>query len=72
MNEMEESKISVIIPIYNGERYLHDCFESIKKQTYSNLEIILGFHIAEILELIKQLESILYLLIVMILSRKKL
>ncbi len=41
MNEMEESKISVIIPIYNGERYLHDCFESIKKQTYSNLEIIL-------------------------------
>ena len=33
--------ISVIIPIYNVERYLVKCIESVLKQTYSNLEIIL-------------------------------
>lgn len=34
-------KISIIIPIYNGEEYLRRCIDSIIKQTYSNLEIIL-------------------------------
>ena len=33
--------ISVVIPVYNVEKYLHKCIESILKQTYSNLEIIL-------------------------------
>lgn len=33
--------ISVIIPIYNVEPYLPDCIESVIKQTYTNLEIIL-------------------------------
>lgn len=33
--------ISVIIPIYNVEQYLKRCVESIRHQTYSNLEIIL-------------------------------
>lgn len=33
--------ISVIIPIYKAERYLDRCVNSIVKQTYSNLEIIL-------------------------------
>lgn len=33
--------ISVIVPIYNVENYLKRCIESIQKQTYSNLEIIL-------------------------------
>lgn len=33
--------ISVIIPVYNVENYLHKCVESIIHQTYSNLEIIL-------------------------------
>lgn len=32
--------ISIIIPIYNAERYLHRCLESVINQTYSNLEII--------------------------------
>lgn len=36
-----EDKISVIIPIYNVERYLHQCLDSIVKQTYKNLEILL-------------------------------
>ncbi|SDN05472.1 glycosyltransferase family 2 protein [Bacillus sp. OK048] len=32
--------ISIIIPVYNVEEYLDRCFESVKKQTYNNLEII--------------------------------
>lgn len=38
---MENKKISVIVPIYNKEDYLLVCIDSILKQTYSNLEIIL-------------------------------
>lgn len=34
-------KISVIVPIYNVEKYLPKCIESIINQTYTNLEIIL-------------------------------
>lgn len=33
-------KISVIIPIYNAEKYLNKCLDSIISQTYQNLEII--------------------------------
>ena len=33
--------ISVIVPVYNVEKYLSKCLESIKNQTYTNLEIIL-------------------------------
>lgn len=33
--------ISVVVPIYNAEKYLIRCIESIQNQTYSNLEIIL-------------------------------
>lgn len=34
-------KISVIVPVYRVERYLHRCIDSIISQTYRNLEIIL-------------------------------
>ncbi len=34
-------KISIIIPIYNVEKYLDKCIESVVNQTYKNLEIIL-------------------------------
>ena len=33
--------ISVIVPVYNVEKYLNKCIESIVNQTYTNLEIIL-------------------------------
>lgn len=36
-----EPLISVIVPIYNVEKYLDRCIESIVNQTYKNLEIIL-------------------------------
>lgn len=38
---MEGNLISIIVPIYNVDKYLNQCLESIKKQTYRNLEIIL-------------------------------
>lgn len=34
-------KISVIIPVYNGEKYIKRCIKSIKEQTFCNWEIIL-------------------------------
>ena len=33
-------KISVIIPVYNVEKYLRQCLDSVINQTYKNLEII--------------------------------
>lgn len=33
--------ISVVVPVYNVEQYLPNCLDSIKSQTYKNLEIIL-------------------------------
>ena len=38
---MKEELISVIIPIYNVERFLEKCIESIIKQTYKKIEIFL-------------------------------
>jgi len=36
-----EELISIIVPVYNVEKYLQRCVESIQNQLYSNLEIIL-------------------------------
>ena len=33
--------VSIIVPVYNSEKYLADCLNSICKQTYKNLQIIL-------------------------------
>ncbi|MDE6963459.1 MAG: glycosyltransferase, partial [Lachnospiraceae bacterium] len=43
MSRTEEEKplISVIVPVFNGQDYLEKCIESIEKQTYKNLEIII-------------------------------
>lgn len=38
---MMKDKISIIIPIYNVEKYLTRCLESVIHQTYGDLEIIL-------------------------------
>lgn len=34
-------KVSVVIPVYNGEEYLSKCLDSIKEQTLSNIQVIL-------------------------------
>ena len=33
--------ISVIVPVYNVEEYLEECLESIKQQTFTDIEVIL-------------------------------
>lgn len=38
--KLKESLVSVIIPIYNGGKFLPQCLESLVKQSYTNLEII--------------------------------
>lgn len=38
---MAQTLVSIIVPVYNVELYLEECVESIIKQSYSNLEIIL-------------------------------
>ena len=40
MTMNNEPKISVIIPVYNVEKYLQKCLDSVINQTYKNLEII--------------------------------
>lgn len=41
--EVEENKVlvSVIVPVYNVEDYLEECIASIRRQTYTEIEIIL-------------------------------
>lgn len=41
MMDLSHLKVSVIVPIYNVEKYLEQCIESILSQTHKNLEIIL-------------------------------
>lgn len=41
INHMERYKISVIVPVYNAERYIKKCAASLTGQTYENLEILL-------------------------------
>lgn len=41
LHEVSNPLVSVIVPIYNAEKTLHRCVESIISQTYHNLEIIL-------------------------------
>ena len=38
---MNGSKVSIVVPVYNVEKYLDMCVDSLVNQTYGNLEIIL-------------------------------
>ena len=37
---MSESKISIVIPVYNTEKFLNKCIDSVLNQSYKNIEII--------------------------------
>ena len=36
----KNSKVTIIIPVYNGEKYLEKCLNSIDNQDYKQIEII--------------------------------
>ena len=38
---MKDITVSIVVPIFNVEKYLEDCVKSLINQTYTNLEIIL-------------------------------
>lgn len=38
---MKDYKVSIIVPVYNTEQYLEKCVDSLRNQTYRNLEILL-------------------------------
>ena len=33
--------VSIIVPVYNAEKFIHKCIDSIRTQTYENFELIL-------------------------------
>ena len=41
MNNIEETLISVVVPVYNAEKYLDRCITSILGQSYKNFELLL-------------------------------
>lgn len=41
MKNSMDPLVSVVIPVYNVEPYLHECVTSVVEQTYTNIEIIL-------------------------------
>lgn len=37
---MDKPLVSVVVPTYNSERFLERCLQSIKEQTYENIEVV--------------------------------
>ena len=36
-----DKKISIVVPVYNGEKYISKCLDSLINQLYKNIEIII-------------------------------
>ena len=37
----ENPLVSIIVSVYNGEKYLRECLDSIISQDYNNIEVIM-------------------------------
>ena len=55
-----DEKISIIVPMYNAEKWLEKCVNSIIEQSYSNIEILLinDGSTDKTLEICKKIEKI--------------
>ncbi|WP_026510309.1 glycosyltransferase family 2 protein [Butyrivibrio sp. LC3010] len=38
---MQNSLVSIVVPVYNGEKHIRNCIESLLNQTYKNIELII-------------------------------
>lgn len=41
MNKINEVKTSVIVPVYNTEKYLRECLDSLLRQTHKEMQVII-------------------------------
>ena len=38
---MQEELVSIIVPVYNAEKFLEDTIKTVQNQTYKNWELLL-------------------------------
>lgn len=41
MAKSKSPKVSIVLPVYNGEKYIRQCIDSCLNQTYKNIELII-------------------------------